>query len=312
MCESCLISVSGRDASVGHGQRRADDVQRAQQRQHASERRLHRRRQPGARACVCARRLRVRECSCVCMRVCACARGCVDRCVCARVGVVWVCVNVCACMDVCTWVSACVYWYMFERARMDVSAHTGVAWCACAHACVCVFARVRLYITSTERSCQGIALGSQVSLSNTKSLIAGEAQILGQTEERNSARSIVSSPLHTCLFSSQFDAEKHAELLTWVPRKLGPHVRCVLSMIHDTAPHKALSARETQPQVIEAEPLSMEVRKVRCVCVCVRVCECVCVCVSACVCVSVCVCVCSRVGVHACVCVCVCVCVFTC
>ncbi len=50
--------------------------------------------------------------------------------------------------------------------------------------------------------------------------------------------------------------------MTWVPRKLGPNIRVIFSMIDDTAPHKALMERESKPQTVIAEPLSMQIRKV--------------------------------------------------
>ena len=51
-------------------------------------------------------------------------------------------------------------------------------------------------------------------------------------------------------------------MMTWVPRKLGPNIRCIFSMIDDTQPHKSLKSREAKPEVIVAEPLSMSIRKV--------------------------------------------------
>ena len=63
-------------------------------------------------------------------------------------------------------------------------------------------------------------------------------------------------------FPLQFDKENHAELMTWVPRKLGPNIRCIFSMIDDTPPHKALMGRESKPTEIKAEPLSLQIRKV--------------------------------------------------
>ena len=50
--------------------------------------------------------------------------------------------------------------------------------------------------------------------------------------------------------------------MTWVPRKLGPNIRCIFSMIDDTQPHKNLMSRESKPQSIVAEPLSIAIRKV--------------------------------------------------
>ena len=64
--------------------------------------------------------------------------------------------------------------------------------------------------------------------------------------------------LHVC----QFDEDKAAELVNWVPRKLAPHVRCIFSMIPGTAQHSSLTQREPQPQVLQLQPLNDETRKV--------------------------------------------------
>ncbi len=50
--------------------------------------------------------------------------------------------------------------------------------------------------------------------------------------------------------------------MTWVPRKLGPNIRCIFSMIDNTPPHLALSEREAKPAGITVDPLTLKIRKV--------------------------------------------------
>ena len=61
----------------------------------------------------------------------------------------------------------------------------------------------------------------------------------------------------------QFDDDKSSTLLSWLPRKLAPQVRVVLSMIDNTPPHKLLKERAIPPKEIFVTPLDMEARKVR-------------------------------------------------
>ena len=58
------------------------------------------------------------------------------------------------------------------------------------------------------------------------------------------------------------DEDQAATLMSWVPRKLAPNVRCVFSMIPDTPQHKALVNREPMPKIIQVNPLDIESRKV--------------------------------------------------
>ena len=76
----------------------------------------------------------------------------------------------------------------------------------------------------------------------------------------SSLHQLISNNFAFC--TPQFDKENHAEQMTWVPRKLGPNIRCIFSMIDDTPPHKALMARESKPSIIKAKPLSIMIRKV--------------------------------------------------
>ena len=43
--------------------------------------------------------------------------------------------------------------------------------------------------------------------------------------------------------------------MSWMPRKLAPSVRVVLSMIPDTPQYKALTRREPMPSLLRATPL---------------------------------------------------------
>ena len=60
----------------------------------------------------------------------------------------------------------------------------------------------------------------------------------------------------------QFDTNNHSTLMTWLPRKLAPKVRVILSMIPETPPHLNLMKRETKPIIVMVPPLSLSVRKV--------------------------------------------------
>ncbi|KAK7100982.1 hypothetical protein V1264_023836 [Littorina saxatilis] len=60
---------------------------------------------------------------------------------------------------------------------------------------------------------------------------------------------------------NQFTEENAARVISWLPRKLAPHVRCVLTMINDTAVHQALTARETKPMEVVISPLDLDSRK---------------------------------------------------
>lgn len=61
----------------------------------------------------------------------------------------------------------------------------------------------------------------------------------------------------------QFTEENAARVISWLPRKLAPQVRCVLTMINDTAVHQALVTRETKPIEAVIAPLDLHSRKVR-------------------------------------------------
>ena len=51
-------------------------------------------------------------------------------------------------------------------------------------------------------------------------------------------------------------------MLSWLPRKLVPQVRVILSMIDDTPPHKELHERAIKPEEIVVTPLDMQARQV--------------------------------------------------
>ena len=60
----------------------------------------------------------------------------------------------------------------------------------------------------------------------------------------------------------QFDDDHAALVMSWVPRKLAPSVRCVFSMINDTPQHRTLMARESKPHELHMVPLDLNSRKV--------------------------------------------------
>ncbi|KAI8786853.1 telomerase protein component 1 [Biomphalaria glabrata] len=55
--------------------------------------------------------------------------------------------------------------------------------------------------------------------------------------------------------ADQFTKEHGARIISWVPRKLAPQVRLIISMVTDTEVHKALFCRETKPTEILVTPL---------------------------------------------------------
>ncbi|XP_070560675.1 TPR repeat-containing protein DDB_G0287407-like [Ptychodera flava] len=61
--------------------------------------------------------------------------------------------------------------------------------------------------------------------------------------------------------ANQFDDEKQANVLSWLPRKLAPQIRVLFSMINETPPHKILKERPKMPIEVEVTPLDMESRK---------------------------------------------------
>lgn len=60
---------------------------------------------------------------------------------------------------------------------------------------------------------------------------------------------------------NQFDEEDSAKYVTWLPAKLSPSIRVVLSMIGETIQGKTLAAREPEPKGILIEELNEEARK---------------------------------------------------
>ncbi|XP_045158536.2 TPR repeat-containing protein DDB_G0287407-like isoform X2 [Mercenaria mercenaria] len=60
---------------------------------------------------------------------------------------------------------------------------------------------------------------------------------------------------------NQFSEEQAAKVMSWVPRKLSPHVRCVFSTINQSMQHKTLMKRETKPIELNISPLDINSRK---------------------------------------------------
>ena len=67
-----------------------------------------------------------------------------------------------------------------------------------------------------------------------------------------------------CLPNSfpKLDKETAAEMVTWLPRKLAPQIKCVFSMIDDTPPHKNICNRESKPREVIVPTLDLVIRKV--------------------------------------------------
>ncbi len=60
----------------------------------------------------------------------------------------------------------------------------------------------------------------------------------------------------------QFDEDTAAELVSWVPQKLAPHIRVIMSMIPDTPQHKSLVGREPKPNMFDVTPLDRDAKQV--------------------------------------------------
>ncbi|XP_070562961.1 TPR repeat-containing protein DDB_G0287407-like isoform X2 [Ptychodera flava] len=58
---------------------------------------------------------------------------------------------------------------------------------------------------------------------------------------------------------NQFDDDKFS--MSWLPRKLAPQIRVVMSMINNTPPHKSLRERTNPPDEAYVTPLDMQSRK---------------------------------------------------
>ncbi|XP_001198485.3 telomerase protein component 1 isoform X2 [Strongylocentrotus purpuratus] len=60
---------------------------------------------------------------------------------------------------------------------------------------------------------------------------------------------------------NQFDESKESTVLTWLPNKLAPQIRCIFSMIDQTPQHQTLGLRSNAPTEIFVTPLDMESRE---------------------------------------------------
>ncbi|XP_077863332.1 telomerase protein component 1-like, partial [Saccoglossus kowalevskii] len=59
---------------------------------------------------------------------------------------------------------------------------------------------------------------------------------------------------------NQFDEEQQARVVSWIPKKLSPQIRVILSMINNSAPHKMLQARDADTKEVPVTPLDMDSR----------------------------------------------------
>ena len=62
---------------------------------------------------------------------------------------------------------------------------------------------------------------------------------------------------------SQLNEDQVTSSIGWLPRKMSSKVRCVLTLVNDSAQHKALQDRETKSQELHLLPLENSVRRVR-------------------------------------------------
>ena len=60
----------------------------------------------------------------------------------------------------------------------------------------------------------------------------------------------------------QFDDELASQIVSWLPRKLAPNIRCILSMEDGSVQHKKLMSRESKAQELYMTPLHFDARKV--------------------------------------------------
>ncbi|XP_072023567.1 telomerase protein component 1-like [Amphiura filiformis] len=60
---------------------------------------------------------------------------------------------------------------------------------------------------------------------------------------------------------NQFDDDTAATILKWLPRRLAPQVRVIISMIHETPPHKSLKERGYSVKELMVTPLDMSTRR---------------------------------------------------
>ncbi|XP_033641295.1 telomerase protein component 1-like [Asterias rubens] len=60
---------------------------------------------------------------------------------------------------------------------------------------------------------------------------------------------------------NQFDDDTSASILSWLPRKLAPQIRVILSMIDETPPHRAMRERGFHPKEYFLTPLDVASRK---------------------------------------------------
>nr|XP_006815135.1 PREDICTED: telomerase protein component 1-like [Saccoglossus kowalevskii] len=59
---------------------------------------------------------------------------------------------------------------------------------------------------------------------------------------------------------NQFDDDKMSSILSWLPRRLAPQIRIIMSMIDETPPHKRLHERTNPPEEVYVTPLDMQSR----------------------------------------------------
>ncbi|KAJ8306173.1 hypothetical protein KUTeg_016718 [Tegillarca granosa] len=60
---------------------------------------------------------------------------------------------------------------------------------------------------------------------------------------------------------NQFADEQAAKVMSWLPQKLAPRVRCIFTTVQDTPQHKILIGRETKPIELPIPALDKESRK---------------------------------------------------
>ncbi|XP_071161707.1 TPR repeat-containing protein DDB_G0287407-like [Mytilus galloprovincialis] len=61
---------------------------------------------------------------------------------------------------------------------------------------------------------------------------------------------------------NQFSDDQASKVMSWLPRKLAPHVRCIFSSVTDSHQYKTVISRESKPIELPLEPLDRQSRSI--------------------------------------------------
>lgn len=64
------------------------------------------------------------------------------------------------------------------------------------------------------------------------------------------------------LFDLQLSDDQASKVMSWLPRKLAPHVRCIFSSVIDSHQYKTAMSRESKPIEMHLHPLDEQYRSV--------------------------------------------------